>query len=85
MKKLRLLLLLLLACPLTALHAQELSQFGFAGDRENTFVQGTQNSIAIWKQWCALHAEGDVEGIVARRGIDLDDGPPPPFFFHCFG
>lgn len=71
MKKLRLLLLLLLACPLTALHAQEPSQFGFAGDRENTFVQGTQNSIAIWKQWCALHAEGDVEGIVALAADNI--------------
>jgi hypothetical protein len=48
-----------------ALHAQVSPQFGFAGDRNNTFVVGSQNSIAIWKQWCALHAEGDVEGIVA--------------------
>ena len=65
MKKIKLIFLLLLACPITALHAQVSPQFGFAGDRNNTFVVGSQNSIAIWKQWCALHAEGDVEGIVA--------------------
>jgi len=65
MKKIKLIFLLLLACPIMALHAQVSPQFGFAGDRNNTFVVGSQNSIAIWKQWCALHAEGDVEGIVA--------------------
>ena len=65
MKKIKLIVLLLLACPIMALHAQVSPQFGFAGDRNNTFVVGSQNSIAIWKQWCALHAEGDVEGIVA--------------------
>ncbi len=65
MKKIKLIFLLLLACPIIALHAQVSPQFGFAGDRNNTFVVGSQNSIAIWKQWCALHAEGDVEGIVA--------------------
>ena len=65
MKKIKLIFLLLLACPIMALHAQVSPQFGFAGYRNNTFVVGSQNSIAIWKQWCALHAEGDVEGIVA--------------------
>ena len=65
MKKIKLIFLLLLACPIMALYAQVSPQFGFAGDRNNTFVVGSQNSIAIWKQWCALHAEGDVEGIVA--------------------
>ena len=65
MKKIKLIFLLLLACPIMALHAQVSPQFGFAGDRNNTFVVGSQNSIAIWKQWCALHAEGYVEGIVA--------------------
>jgi hypothetical protein len=65
MKKIKLIFLLLLACPIMALHAQVSPQFGFAGDRNNTFVVGSQNSIAIWKQWCARHAEGDVEGIVA--------------------
>ena len=52
---------------LVAMHvyAQDQNQFGFAGDREQTFVAGNPESVAIWKQWCALHEKGDVEGITA--------------------
>ena len=71
MKKVKLLLLSLLVWPLMTLHAQESSQFGFAADRDNTFIAGSQNSVAIWKQWCALHAEGDVEGIVALAADNI--------------
>ncbi|MGB0259902.1 MAG: hypothetical protein ACPF99_00675 [Flavobacteriaceae bacterium] len=71
MKKIKLLILSLMAFPMIALHAQDASQFGFAGDRENTFIQGSQNSVSIWKQWCALHADGDVEGIVALAADNI--------------
>jgi hypothetical protein len=71
MKKIKLLFLSLMALPMIALRAQDASQFGFAGDRENTFIQGSQNSVYIWKQWCALHADGDVEGIVALAADNI--------------
>lgn len=50
---------------LTSVQAQDQNQFGFAGDREQTFISGSPESIAIWKQWCALHKQGDVDGITA--------------------
>ena len=56
---------------ITSVYAQDQKQFGFAGDREQTFVAGSSESIAIWKQWCALHEKGDVEGITALAAENI--------------
>ena len=56
---------------LTSVQAQDQNQFGFAGDREQTFISGNPESIAIWKQWCALHEQGDVDGITALASENI--------------
>ena len=56
---------------LTSVQAQDQNQFGFAGDREQTFISGSPESIAIWKQWCALHEQGDVDGITALASENI--------------
>ena len=56
---------------ITSVYAQDQSQFGFVGDREQTFVAASPESIAIWKQWCALHEKGDVEGITALAAENI--------------
>lgn len=56
---------------LISVQAQDQNQFGFAGDREQTFTSGSPESIAIWKQWCALHEQGDVDGITALASENI--------------
>jgi hypothetical protein len=56
---------------LTSVQAQDQNQFGFAGDREQTFISGSPESIAIWKQWCRLHEQGDVDGITALASENI--------------
>ena len=56
---------------ITSVQAQDQNQFGFAGDREQTFISGSPESIAIWKQWCALHEKGDVDGITALASENI--------------
>ena len=56
---------------LISVQAQDQNQFGFAGDREQTFISGSPESIAIWKQWCALHEQGDVDGITALASENI--------------
>ena len=54
-----------------SIEAQDQNQFGFAGDREQTFIAGSPESVSIWKQWCALHEKGDVEGITALASENI--------------
>ena len=56
---------------ISSIEAQDQNQFGFAGDREQTFIAGSPESVTIWKQWCALHEKGDVEGITALASENI--------------
>lgn len=49
---------------------------GFAGDRNETFTLGTQESVTIWKTWCTLHEEKNVEEILKLAGDNIRiEGP----------
>ena len=68
------LLLPILFLTLSCSNQKEKNTFGFAGDRENTWVVGSPESVSIWKQWCELHSQSDVEGItnLASDSIRID-------------
>lgn len=44
---------------------------GFAGDRSNTFILGSQDSVDVWLQWCELHQEGDAAAIAELAGDNI--------------
>ena len=74
MKTSKFLLFLILFLALSSPNVKGQNAFGFAGDRENAWIVGSAESLSIWKQWCELHSQADVQGItaIASDNIRID-------------
>ena len=44
---------------------------GFAGDLNQAFVLGNQESVTVWLEWCKLHEEKNIEGIMLLAGDNI--------------
>ena len=44
---------------------------GFAGALNQAFVLGNQESVTVWLEWCKLHEEKNIEGIMLLAGDNI--------------
>lgn len=72
MKTLKRLVITIILANFSNVNAQDtMDAVGFAGDRNQAFVLGNQESVTVWLEWCKLHEEKNIEGIMLLAGDNI--------------
>ena len=72
MKTLKRLVITIILANFSNINAQDrMDAVGFAGDLNQAFVLGNQESVTVWLEWCKLHEEKNIEGIMLLAGDNI--------------
>ena len=72
MKTLKRLVITIILANFSNINAQgRMDAVGFAGDLNQAFVLGNQESVTVWLEWCKLHEEKNIEGIMLLAGDNI--------------
>ena len=72
MKILKRLVITIILANFSNINAQDrMDAVGFAGDLNQAFVLGNQESVTVWLEWCKLHEEKNIEGIMLLAGDNI--------------
>jgi len=72
MKTLKRLVITIILANFSNINAQDrMDAVGFAGDLNQAFVLGNQESVTVWLEWCKLHEEKNIEGIMLLSGDNI--------------